>query len=179
MDFVINSDLKAKILPIKVLVTDVDGVLTDAGIYLDPDGNELFGKFNIQDGYGVVIAQECNLPIVVLSGRKSLCTEARCRNLGIQHYYTGIKDKHSKLVEILDELDLSLGEAAYIGDDVIDLKAMNSCGLKIAPRNARNIIKETANYITSLAGGEGALREAIDLILETQGVYATYLDKFK
>ena len=174
----VSQALREKIIKIKAIVTDVDGVLTDAGLYIDENGHEPFVKFNIQDGYGVVIAHDCNLKIIVISGRKSLCTEARCRSLGIEHYHTGIKDKYAKLLEISSLLKLDLEEIAYIGDDIIDLKAMNESGLKLAPSNARAIVKSYANYVTDAAGGEGVLREVIELILDTQGRYVPYLKKY-
>ena len=174
----ISQELKNKLIKIKAIATDVDGVLTDAGLYIDENGREPFVKFNIQDGYGTVIAKDCNLEIIVISGRKSLCTEARCKSLGIEHYHTGIRDKYSKLNEILTTLKLTSEQIAYIGDDIIDLKAMNSCGLKVAPQNARDIIKKNADYITVASGGDGVLREMIDLILSAQGVYEDYLKKY-
>ena len=174
----LTLQLKNKIKKIKAIVTDVDGVLTDAGLYLDENGNEVFAKFNIQDGYGTVIAKDCNLEIIVISGRKSLCTENRCKSLGIKHYYTGILDKLTKLLEVAKELNLALDELAYIGDDFIDLKAMNSCGLKFAPHDARDGVKQHVDYITLATGGHGVFREVVDLILENQGVYADYLKKY-
>lgn len=167
--------LQEKIAKIKVIATDVDGVLTDAGLFIDENGNESFLRFNIQDGYGVIIAHECNLKIIVISGRKSMCTEARCRSLGIEHYYTGIKDKQSKLLEVLALLELNVDEVAYIGDDIPDLKAMKISGLKIAPQNAREIIKKNSDYITTAIGGHGVLREVIDLVLEKSIAYHDYL----
>jgi 3-deoxy-D-manno-octulosonate 8-phosphate phosphatase (KDO 8-P phosphatase) len=174
----ISPHVAKKIANIKAVVTDVDGVLTDAGLYIDENGHEPFLKFNIQDGYGVIIAHECKLAIIVISGRKSLCTEARCKSLGIEHYYTGIKDKYAKLVEIATLLQLKLEEIAYIGDDLIDLKAMRNSGFICAPKNARAVVKNYADYVTVANGGDGAFREIIDLILETQGVYADCLQKY-
>lgn len=171
--------LQKKIAKIKVIATDVDGVLTDAGLFIDEDGHEPFLRFNIQDGYGVVMAHACNLKIVVISGRKSLCTEARCRSLGIEHYYTGIKDKYSKLLEVLALLGgVNLDEVAYIGDDIPDLRVMQKSGLKIAPQNARKIIKKNADYITTAMGGHGVLREVIDLVLEKSIAYDDYLKTY-
>lgn len=174
----ISKALLAKITKIKAIVTDVDGVLTDAGLYIDENGNEPFAKFNIQDGYGVVIAHDCKLHVIVISGRKSLCTEARCKSLGIEHYYTGIKDKYSKLLEVAAILKLNLDEIAYIGDDIIDLKAMNNSGLKCVPQNAMTVVKKYSDYITTAIGGTGVFREVVDLILENQGVYISYLKKY-
>lgn len=174
----LSLELKDKISKVKAIVTDVDGVLTDAGLYLDENGNEAFAKFNIQDGYGTVIAKDCNLGIIVISGRKSLCTENRCKSLGIEYYYTGIKDKLAKLTEVLVNLNLKFEEVAYIGDDLIDLKAMNSCGLKVAPRDARTIVKSYADHVTEALGGRGVFREVVDLILETNGIYANYLKSY-
>lgn len=173
-----SSSTVEKINKIKAIVTDVDGVLTDAGLYLDENGNEAFAKFNIQDGYGAVIAKDCDLEIIVISGRKSLCTENRCKSLGIQYYYTGIRDKLAKLTEVLEILNLKFEEVAYIGDDLIDLKAMNSCGFRVAPQDARRIVKSYADYVTDAAGGRGVFREVVDLVLETKGVYAVYLKSY-
>lgn len=174
----LSLDLKNKISKIKAIVTDVDGVLTDAGLYLDENGNEAFAKFNIQDGYGTVIAKDCDLGIIVISGRKSLCTENRCKSLGVEHYYTGIRDKFAKLTEVLTDLNLTFEEVAYIGDDLIDLKAMNSCGFRVAPQDARDIVKTYAHYVTKVNGGHGVFREVVDLVLETNGIYTNYLRSY-
>ena len=104
---------------IKVIATDVDGVLTDGSVFIRDDFEEPFGKFNILDGFAVIMARECGIKTVVISGRKSLATEARCSKLGIDLTYTGVHDKRAKICEVANELGVNLDEIAYIGDDLI------------------------------------------------------------
>lgn len=174
----IPAELKVKIAKVKTIVTDVDGVLTDGCLFIDESRKETLAKFNIHDGFGVVIAHECNIKIIVISGRKSACTEARCADLGIHTVFTGVKDKQAKLQEIAMELGLDCNEMAYIGDDVVDLKAMNLVGFSVAPQNAVKIVKERVDYVTKANGGNGALRELIELVLECQGRYNDYIQKY-
>jgi 3-deoxy-D-manno-octulosonate 8-phosphate phosphatase (KDO 8-P phosphatase) len=161
---------------ITTIVTDVDGVLTDGGIFMSTDQHsEMFSRFNIQDGMGIKIAQACNIDIIVLSGRKSLNTERRCYELGVKEVFTGVSNKKTQLIEIVKRLSLSLDSVAYIGDDVIDLPAMQICGLTVAPANAVPLVKQSVDYITQCHGGHGALRELIDIILTAQNKYDDYL----
>ena len=139
---------------------------------------EWISKFNIYDGYGIIIAHECGIGIVVLSGRKSACTESRCADLGIDRVFTGIKNKHDKLIEIAKELKLDLTEIAYIGDDVIDLKAMSLVGFKAAPANAMSFVKTKVDYITQNSGGNGALRELVELVLHCQNRFDECFQKY-
>ena len=118
------------------------------------------------------------MKIIVISGRKSLSTEARCNKLGIDEYYTGVEDKASKLVEIVKRLNLNYSEIMYIGDDLIDLKVMSMVGFKVAPRNAVEAVKERVDYVTSKNGGDGALREVVDLLLKSQGRYTEYINRY-
>lgn len=160
---------------VKVIVSDVDGVLNDGTLYVDANGEESFGSFNIYDGFGVVMAHACGIKIIVISGRRSACTIARCKNLGIDEVHTGILDKKVKLKEIANRLNLRLDEMAYIGDDLIDLKAMNLVGFKVAPKTAMLEMKNRVDYITERGCGDGALRELIEFILHAQGKYQDYL----
>ena len=174
----ISKDVLDKAKKIQVIVTDVDGVLTDSSLLVDSNGNELAGRFNILDGFATTIAKDCGLKIIVISGRKSLSTEARFRNLGIDDTYTGVNDKRKKLTEVIDSLDLDMSVVAYMGDDLIDLGAMGLAGLKIAPQNAVEVVRQYADYITSVRGGDGTLREVVELILKAQNRYAGYIKKY-
>jgi len=169
-------DKKAK--RVKIIVTDVDGVLTDGSVLIDENGNEPFGKFSIYDGFGIVMAHACGIKIIVISGRQSKCTEMRCKKLGIDEVYTGVRNKSEKLKEIASRLDLSYDEMAYIGDDLIDLGAMSLVGFRVAPKNAVQTIKNYVDYVTSASSGDGALRELIDLVLKSQGHYDEYVKQF-
>jgi 3-deoxy-D-manno-octulosonate 8-phosphate phosphatase (KDO 8-P phosphatase) len=173
-----KSDIYAKAKKIKVIVTDVDGVLTDGFVFINDTKIEPFGKFSIYDGMGVKIAHDCGIKIIVISGRKSLATEARCSKLGIDEAHTGIDDKASKLAEIALRLKLDYSELAYIGDDLIDLKVMSMVGFKVAPQNAVKSVKQRAHYITTKSGGDGVLREVVDLILKAQKRYTAYVKQY-
>ncbi|MCC2645240.1 MAG: 3-deoxy-manno-octulosonate-8-phosphatase [Burkholderiales bacterium] len=163
---------------VKVIVTDVDGVLTDGYILIDENGNEPFGKFSIYDGFGIVMAHACGIKIIVISGRQSKCTEVRCRKLGIDEVYTGVHNKSERLKEIANRLNLNFNEMAYIGDDLIDLGAMSLVGFKVAPQNAVQTIKDYVDYVTKAYSGDGALRELVDLILKSQNLYDEYVKQF-
>lgn len=173
-----KAKVYAKAKKIKVIATDVDGVLTDGYLFINDKEIEPFGKFSIHDGMGVTIAHDCGIKIIVISGRKSLCTEARCNKLGIDESHTGIDDKASKLTEIANRLELDFSEIAYIGDDLIDLKAMGLVGFKVAPNNAVKFVKKHVDFVTKCNGGEGALRELVELILKSQGRFNKYLDQY-
>lgn len=163
---------------VKIIVTDVDGVLTDGYILIDENGNEPFGKFNIYDGFGIIMAHACGVKIIVISGRQSKCTEIRCKKLGVDEVYTGVHNKSQKLKEIAGRLDLSYDDMAYIGDDIIDLGAMSMVGFRVAPKTAVQTVKDYVDYVTTASGGDGALRELIDLVLKSQGRYDEYVKQF-
>jgi 3-deoxy-D-manno-octulosonate 8-phosphate phosphatase (KDO 8-P phosphatase) len=163
---------------IKVIATDVDGVLTDGFVFINDDHAEPFGKFNILDGFAIQIAKHCGLKTVVISGRKSLATEARCHKLGLDLAFTGVSDKGQKIEEVAASLGVNLTEIAYIGDDIIDLPAMLKVGLRCAPANAVNDVKHKVDYVCQSSGGAGALREVVELITRAQGTYAQFLAKY-
>ncbi|MBX9597363.1 MAG: HAD hydrolase family protein [Burkholderiales bacterium] len=167
---------KAKM--IKVIATDVDGVLTDGSVFICDDHEEPFGKFNILDGFAVIMARECGIKTVVISGRKSLATEARCSKLGIDLAYTGVHDKQAKITEVANELGVSLDEIAYIGDDLIDLPVLSVVGLRFAPNNAVNDVKERVDHVSSINGGSGVLREVVELVLRAQNKYDSFLARY-
>ena len=172
------TKLYDKAKKIKVIVTDVDGVLTDGSIFINEDKIEPFGKFNIYDGMAIDIAHGSWLKLIVISGRKSRATEARFNKLGIDEVYTGIEDKAKKLAEIALRLELDFLELAYIGDDVIDLRAMAMVGFKVAPNNAIEAVKQRVDYITTKNGGEGVLREVVELILKSQDRFDEYINRY-
>jgi 3-deoxy-D-manno-octulosonate 8-phosphate phosphatase (KDO 8-P phosphatase) len=174
----LKQTIKAKLQNVKVIVTDVDGVLTDSYLFIDEQEQEPFAKFSIYDGMGIVIAHDCGIKIIVISGRKSLCTEIRCKKLGIDEVYTGIGNKKEKLLEIAKRLELDLSQVVYLGDDLIDLGAMSIVGVTVAPRNAVKPIRERVDHVTKTRGGEGVLRELVELILKAQGRYDDYVELY-
>lgn len=174
-----NQDLVlAKAKKIKLLVSDVDGVLTNGELFFNENGEEPFGKFNIYDGYAVIMAHACGLNTAIISGRHSLCTEKRMRALGTEEIHTGVLNKRTKLEEIIDRLQLDNDEVAFIGDDLIDLPAMKIAGFTISPKNGVQEIVSRVDYVSETAGGHGVLREVVELIIKAQGKYEQYVQRY-
>lgn len=153
---------------IKLLICDIDGVLTDGGLYFDYNGNEL-KRFYAQDGHGLKTLMQFGIEVAVISARKTPAVEHRMKNLGIKHYYQGQSNKTKSLYDLLTKLKLKADEVAYVGDDVIDLTVMRQVGLPIAVDNAVESIKPYAKLITKKQGGNGAVREVCDFLLKSQG----------
>lgn len=170
--------INLKASKIKVIATDVDGVLTEGFVFIRDDYEEPFGKFNILDGFAIGMAKDSGLKTVVISGRKSLATEARCNKLGMDLAFTGIHDKKSKIIEVASQFNVSLKEIAYIGDDLIDLPVMSVVGLRCAPRNAVLDVRTRVDYISEHCGGNGAFRDVVELILKSQDKYESILARY-
>ena len=162
----------------RLLVLDVDGVLTDGTLYYSANGEEL-KAFNIQDGLGIKMLQAAGLEVAVISGRGCAALEARAQNLGIRHLYQAVEHKLTAFEELLRSLRLTAGQAACMGDDLPDLALLGHCGLAITVAEAPDVVRARAHYVTRRPGGRGAVREACELILEAQdrlqGQLAKYL----
>ena len=152
----------------RMLVLDVDGVLTDAGLYLDGQGNEL-KRFNAQDGLGIKILLRMGIQVGVITGLKSKAVRARMEALGVTDYAEGVEHKLRELDAMRQKYKLTWQEMAYVGDDWIDLAPLHKVGLPIAVANAQKEVKDVASYITTASGGHGAVREVVRLLLESQG----------
>lgn len=152
---------------IRLLVLDVDGVLTDGGLYYDLQG-QVLKRFHVQDGLGIKLAQQAGLKIAVISGLKSKAVEKRLDELGVFDYFTGYTNKLPKLIELAEKNNLTLSEMAYLGDDWVDAAPMSKVGLPMAVSNAVPEIKRIALWTSSRPGGQGAVREAITFILSAQ-----------
>lgn len=150
---------------IKLFAMDVDGTLTDGGVYMDGRGGE-WKRFDIQDGMGIARLKASGVVIAFVSGRPSPATDQRAKDLGVDRVYNGTGDKLSVLRELALELGLSREEIAYMGDDVNDLPAIEWAALGIAPANALPEVKAASNWVTNSCGGHGAVREAAERILE-------------
>ena len=153
---------------IKVLSLDVDGVLTDGGIYYGDDGNT-FRKFNAKDGMGLVRLRKSGVIVTVISAGASGAIEFRARRLGIEHVFTNVSDKLSTLKNLATKLSIQMKHVAHIGDDVNDLPLMQAVGLGIACANAVQEVIGNADIITERQGGKGAVREICDAILRARG----------
>ncbi len=165
----------------KVLLFDVDGVLTDGGITVQPDAN---GKavevktFSAHDGMGIALAHVAGLKVGWITKRDSQAVRIRAKDLRIDHLYQGQHYKVDALDEVVKAEGCSFDEIAYVGDDVIDLPVMRKVGLAIAVANARPEVKSMAHYTTAHPGGYGAGRDAIDFILQAKGVLAQTIEKY-
>lgn len=164
----VSSELFAQAGKIRVLVCDVDGVLSDGRIYLGNNGEEL-KNFHTKDGFGLKAIRDIGIEVAVITGRSSRIVEDRMRSLGIEHVYQGQGDKLPAFQDLLDKLMLNADQAAYIGDDVIDIPVINACALGIAVADAHPLVCRAARLVTTLKGGEGAVREVCDLLLQANG----------
>lgn len=153
---------------IKALVMDVDGTLTDGKIYISAEG-EAFKAFNVKDGYGVVSLRKHGIIPIIITGRQSKIVEVRASELGIDEVHQGIHDKLSQLKQCIDHYDIKFDEVAYIGDDQNDLEVMKVCGFTGCPADAIQAVKEQVDYICEAKGGQGAVREFINEIVNVIG----------
>ena len=180
-----TSSAKARAKKIKLLLFDVDGVLTDGQIFIFPvpsaGPNQLVVEakgFSAHDGAGISLARLGGLKTGLITRRNSETVALRARDLKLEYVYQGITDKLTAFHEILGKEKLSASEAAFVGDDVIDLPPMENCGFSVAVANARREVKDKAHYITPHAGGDGALRDVIEFILKAQGKWKQAVEKY-
>ncbi len=171
------DNLKATAKSIKLLILDVDGVLTDGKLYIGENSEEI-KSYNIKDGLGMRLLMDNGIEIAIITGRRSKSVENRMNGLGIKHIYQGKLAKRESYEKLLTDLQLSPSEVAYIGDDLIDLPVMTKVGLPIAVADAHSKAKEVSKYITTNIGGNGAVREICDLILDSQGKLENIYNKF-
>ena len=153
---------------VKLLILDVDGVLTDGGLYYDSEGR-IMKRFNVQDGLGIKLAQQAGLEVAVITGLSSQAVEKRVRELGVEEYFAGNHKKVPLVDDILRRKGLRYDEVAYLGDDWVDAGVMRRARLPMAVANAQPEIKGLAAWVCQERGGHGAVREAIAFILRAQG----------
>ena len=154
---------------IRLLALDVDGVLTDDSIYFGPDGFEM-KKFNISDGFFMVLAMRSGLELAIVSGRYSSATDTRMKDLGIKHVLQGKKNKVSMITPLLEELGLSFSEVAFVGNEILDISLAQSCGLSVAVADAAEELIEVVDFVTDGCGGKGAVREVIRAYFDGKGI---------
>ncbi|MDY6851645.1 MAG: HAD-IIIA family hydrolase [Thermodesulfobacteriota bacterium] len=158
----------ARIAPIKLVIFDVDGVLTDGRIVINDKGVES-KFFNVRDGHGLKLMQRAGLQAAFLTGRQSRVVDLRAAELGVKLVYQGVKNKIEVYEQILAEQSLTDTQIAFAGDDLVDLPVMRRVGLALAPIDAIDEVKAVAHYICGLEGGRGAAREMVEFILKSQG----------
>ena len=163
-----NRNLNAvqvRLSQVKLLALDVDGVLTDGGLYYSNSGEEL-KKFNVKDGQGIKLVIQAGIEVVIISASNSAATLHRAKKLGIKRAFIGIEDKLATLEQICQELNLSLAQVAYVGDDLNDLPILKSVGCPLTVADAIPENKINAVYVTELKGGQGCVREICNLLLQ-------------
>jgi len=172
------KDILERAAQVKLVIFDVDGVLTDGSLFLGDDGLE-YKAFNSRDGHGMKMLQESGVTIAIITGRTSKVVEYRMQSLGIQHVYQGQLDKRQAFAELLEKLRLSIEQVAYVGDDVVDLPVMSKVGLAIGVQDAHPMVRKHAHWLTPSNGGRGAGRDVCEMLMEAHGVLdetlATYL----
>lgn len=175
----IGAGVRARAAAIRLVVFDVDGVLTGGQVVFGDDGFE-HKAFHIHDGLGIRLLQESGVQVAIITGRTSTVVSRRAEELRVRHLVQGRSDKGPALRELLERLQIEPAQAAYVGDDVVDLPAMRGAGLGIAVASATALTRAHADHVTRAAGGAGAAREVCELIMAAQGTLAAahqrYLD---
>jgi 3-deoxy-D-manno-octulosonate 8-phosphate phosphatase (KDO 8-P phosphatase) len=164
-----NKGIWQRAAGIKLLVLDVDGVLTDGRLLFDAEGREQ-KVFHARDGYGIRALMRSEIEVAIISGRKSRPVEARMQELDVRYVYLGQSDKIAILNQLAEELGITLQQIAYVGDDIPDLECMQACGLAVAVNDAHKTIRKISDWRTTLSGGRGAVREVCDLLMDAQQV---------
>ena len=169
--------LKERALKLKLLLMDVDGVLTDGRLYYTEEG-ERIKVFDVHDGLGIKLLQRAGISTGVISGRESEALRSRLVELGIEEIYMGRFHKDGVLQEIMEKKGLSPEEIGFIGDDLVDIPVLKRVGFPVAVRNAPRIVRSFAVYTTLKEGGRGAVREIVELILRLRGNYEELMKKY-
>lgn len=160
---------------VKLLVLDVDGVLTDGSLYIGADGKEFLKTFDSLDGHGIKLLLSAGIQVAIITGRSSPMVTGRATELGISSVHMGVKNKLETLQSLLATLQLKPGQVGAIGDDWPDLAVLSEVGFAACPAQAHEEIKKIVHFVSSRNGGQGAVREICDLILKTQGHYERLL----
>jgi 3-deoxy-D-manno-octulosonate 8-phosphate phosphatase (KDO 8-P phosphatase) len=175
--FSVDAPVLAAAREIRLVLFDVDGVLTDARLIIGDDGQE-YKAFNSKDGHGLKMLQRNGVAAGIITGRTSKVVEHRVHDLGIKHVYQGCKEKLPVYDKLIHELKLDPAQTAFVGDDVVDLPIMLKVGLAIAVQDAHPMVKRHAHWITPSAGGEGAGREVCEMLMHAQGTYTAEMLRY-
>jgi 3-deoxy-D-manno-octulosonate 8-phosphate phosphatase (KDO 8-P phosphatase) len=163
--------------PIKLVIFDVDGVMTDGSLYLSDDGQEA-KAFNSLDGHGMKMLMRTGVELAIITGRTSKLVQVRANNLGITRLFQGVEDKLIAYRQLLAETQLQPAATAYMGDDVVDLPVMRRCGLALTVPDAPTLVQQHAHYVTKLGGGRGAVREACEAIMRAQQTFEAQMAQY-
>lgn len=162
---------------IKILVLDVDGTLTDGKIYVDDKDNS-FKAFNVKDGFALVNWLKLGGKVVILTGKKSNIVERRAKELGIEYVIQNSKNKTQDLKKLLDKLNVTFANIAYMGDDLNDIGVMKNVALSACPKDAVQEVLEICNFVSSKNGGDGAVREFLEYIMKNNGMWEKVLENY-
>ena len=173
-----SKDILDKAKAIKLVIMDVDGVLTDGGLYFTDDGREI-KKFNVKDGLGMTWLMQSGIEVAIITGRSSVIVAERMKSLGINHVYQGRMNKLETYNNLKQALNIDDSEVAYIGDDLIDVPILKRCALPCTVADAHHLAKEHAVVEFKRNGGCGAARMLCDLVLQSQGKMQAILDKYQ
>lgn len=171
------QDILQRAAEIRLVVFDVDGVLTDGSLFFGDDGQE-YKAFHSRDGHGMKMLQVTGVDIAIITGRTSAVVEHRMENLGVRHVFQGKPDKLPTYERLCSELRLPPEQTAYVGDDVVDLPIMRRVGLAIAVQDAHHLVRQHAHWQTPSPGGRGAARDVCELIMEAQGTLEGQLRRY-
>jgi len=174
----IASDALARARRVRLVIFDVDGVLTDGKLWYGPGGEEL-KAFHAFDGHGVRLLELGGLRTALISGRESQAVAERARELGIEHVIQGADDKQSAFRSLLRRVGLKRQASAYMGDDLVDMPVLTRCGFACTPHEAPEEVRRCAHYVASAPAGHGAAREVCEFILEAQGKLGRVLARFR
>lgn len=163
-----KKSVAGKLKAIKLVILDVDGVLTDGGIIYNDLGQET-KVFDVRDGHGIKLLMRAGMDVAIITARQSKVVEVRAENLGIKLVLQGMKQKSKALDEVMEKTGLKADELAYMGDDLIDLPVLKRVGFSACPADAVEEVREAVDYVAKRPGGKGAVREFCELILKSQG----------
>ena len=173
-----TSDYPASVLAraarVRLMIFDVDGILTDGSLHFGPDG-EVMKTFNVLDGHGIKLLQQSGVATAIISARQSSIVLRRASDLGILHVQQGVHDKHAGFLQLLEKCQLTPEDCGFVGDDVIDLPILTKVVFAASVPNGHREVQSRVHYVTAAAGGRGAARELCDLILRAQGNYEAAL----
>ncbi|HBQ45188.1 MAG TPA: phenylphosphate carboxylase subunit delta [Thiomicrospira sp.] len=170
-----SEELIQKAAKIKLLILDIDGVLSDNKLYYGDNGIE-YKSFFTRDGHGMVMLQQSGIEIAIITGRKSPLIDRRMKDLKVKHVYQGKSDKLPTFLELIKKLGLNLDEIAYMGDDILDLPILTRVGLAACPKDADPEVIKRTPLVSNYAGGQGCVREICELILKSQDLWQKQID---
>lgn len=173
----LNAELLARFKNIKLLILDVDGVMTNGGLTIGDDGQE-YKTFHSHDGLGMKLLKASGVEMAIITGRTSNVVKKRAESTGVVHFYQGAEDKLVAFNDLVTKSGLLLSQCAFMGDDVVDLPPMLKCGLALAVPDSPALVLKYAHYVTAKAGGHGAVREVCELIMQAQGTFDGQMAQF-